>query len=134
VILNACAHFSETQRDCDRDAKRYRSNLDDALNPLSNYNVLTVSLDNTYECSAKKGYEEMTTGGNDFTFNQWAEWLKANSNNPSVKLYMGLPAGEAGLPTHKDHYLNPKQAYSLISKWKAAYPTIFGGVMLWVRI
>ncbi|KAF2823602.1 glycoside hydrolase [Ophiobolus disseminans] len=97
----------------------------------SNFDMIFTQFYNTYECSAKRGYEELTTGGNGFTFNTWAEWLKANSKNQGVKLYMGLPAGEDGLPTHKDHYLKPDQADLLIKKWKAAYPEIFGGVMVW---
>lgn len=88
---------------------------------------------NTYECSAAKGYKDLkagaTTKTTTFTFQAWLDWLAKESANKQVKLYMGLPAGPDGLPTHKDHYLNPTEADYLINRYKNN--ANFGGVMLW---
>ncbi|KAH9868708.1 hypothetical protein J1614_007780 [Plenodomus biglobosus] len=88
---------------------------------------------NTYQCSAAKGYKDLkagaTTKSTTFTFQAWLDWLATESANKNAKLYLGLPAGPDGLPTHKDHYLNPTQADYLISQYKNK--ANFGGVMLW---
>ncbi|KAI8938010.1 hypothetical protein NX059_005683 [Plenodomus lindquistii] len=89
---------------------------------------------NTYDCSAMKGYTDLKASNGKltsttFTFQAWLDWLAATPVNKKTKLYLGLPAGPDGLPTHKDHYLNPTQADYLINKYKDL-PN-FGGVMLW---
>ncbi|KAF2031238.1 glycoside hydrolase [Setomelanomma holmii] len=95
------------------------------------FDMIFTQFYNTDECSAKLGYQQISQSSTGFTFNKWADWLVANSKNKGVKLYMGLPAGTDGLPTHKDHYLAPNEASALVTKWSAQYPSIFGGVMLW---
>jgi chitinase len=95
------------------------------------FDMIFTQFYNTDECSARLGYEQRGEATTGFTFNKWAEWLQTNSKNKAVKLYMGLPAGEAGAPYHKTHYLSPMEANLLANKWRAAYPTIFGGIMLW---
>ena len=95
----------------------------------SHFDMIFTQFYNTDQCSAKRGYEQLNNPTTDFTFNKWAEWLKTNSQNKAVKLYLGLSAGKAA--ANSNHYLAPDQASALIGKWKSAYPSIFGGVMLW---
>jgi chitinase len=95
------------------------------------FDMIFTQFYNTDACSARLGYQELSTKGTGFTFGKWADWLKANSKNPDVKLYLGLPAGEAGAPSYPAHYLKPKEANDLVKKWKKDYSSIFGGIMLW---
>tara|TARA_R110002003_G_scaffold288_11_gene18424 strand:- start:14180 stop:16936 length:2757 start_codon:yes stop_codon:yes gene_type:complete len=104
--------------------------LADAISK-ADFDMIFTQFYNTDECSAKLGYQQINQASTGFTFKNWADWLKTNSKNKSVKLYLGLAAGTDGLPTHKDHYLKPEEASALITKWKGQYGDIFGGVMLW---
>ena len=96
------------------------------------FDFIFVQFYNTYECSAMKGYLDLSlhpTQATTFTFQAWLDFLKNNSASPNAKLFLGLPAGPDGLPVHKEQYLTPTQADFLISKYKNQ-PN-FGGVMLW---
>lgn len=99
------------------------------------FDMIFTQFYNTEVCSARTGYQErQAKSGDNFTFGKWASWLKANSNNKGVKLYMGLPAGPDGVGAHKDHYLNPEEVDSLVGSWKDTVgkdQKNFGGIMLW---
>lgn len=84
---------------------------------------------NTRVCSAAQAVQDIKdkkTGT--FTFDKWISEIKASAN-PNLKFYIGLAAGPDGLPTHKEDYLTPEDANTLITKYKGN--TNFGGVMLW---
>lgn len=94
------------------------------------FDFLFTQFYNTWTCSAAKAVQDMKNNAEStFTFNTWISWLKANSKNPDIKLYLGLAAGEDGLPTHKDHYLAPEDANMLVQSLQG--DSMFGGVMLW---
>lgn len=96
------------------------------------FDMIFTQFYNTDECSARQGVSELSsTGDAKFTFGTWADWLVANSLNKNVKLYMGLSASTVA--ANPAHYITPTEAYSLISKWKAAKSGNFGGVMLWAN-
>jgi chitinase len=84
---------------------------------------------NTRVCSAAQAVQDIKdkkTGT--FTFDKWISEIKASAN-PNLKFYIGLAAGPDGLPTHKEDYLTPEDANTLITKYKDNKN--FGGVMLW---
>lgn len=94
------------------------------------FDFLFTQFYNTWSCSAAKAVQDMKNKAEStFTFNTWISWLKANSKNPDIKLYLGLAAGPDGLPTHKDHYLTPEDANMLVQSLQGE--SLFGGVMLW---
>ncbi|KAF2000759.1 glycoside hydrolase family 18 protein [Amniculicola lignicola CBS 123094] len=98
----------------------------------SKFDFIFVQFYNTPQCSARAGYNGLSNpSASPFTFKAWVDWLKTNSANPSVKLYIGLPAGPDGAPSDHPAYLTPTEAKDLINYYAATYPTIFGGVMLW---
>ncbi|KAF1947336.1 hypothetical protein EJ02DRAFT_417918 [Clathrospora elynae] len=85
---------------------------------------------NTWDCSAAKEVQDIKSKApSTFTFNKWVDWLQKNSPNKNIKLYLGLPAGPDGLSAHKDHYLKPEDANTLVTKYRGN--SMFGGVMLW---
>ncbi|USP82492.1 glycoside hydrolase family 18 protein [Curvularia clavata] len=94
------------------------------------FDFLFTQFYNTWTCSAAKAAQDIKSkAASTFTFNSWVSWIKANSKNPNLKLYLGMAAGPDGLPTHKDHYLTPEDANLLIETYKK--DSLFGGVMLW---
>ncbi|PZC88382.1 Herpes-BLLF1 domain containing protein, partial [Pyrenophora tritici-repentis] len=94
------------------------------------FDMLFTQFYNTEICSAAKAVKDMKANKpSTFTFKTWISWLKANSKNPNIKLYLGLAAGPEGLPTHKNHSLTPEEANYLIETYKG--DSMFGGVMLW---
>lgn len=94
------------------------------------FDFLFTQFYNTWICSAAKAAQDIKSNSpSTFTFNTWVTWLKANSKNPNIKLYLGLAAGPDGLPTFKDQYLAPEDANLLIETLKDN--SMFGGVMLW---
>lgn len=94
------------------------------------FDFLFTQFYNTWTCSAAKAVQDMKNNAEStFTFNTWISWLKNNSKNPDIKLYLGLAAGEDGLPTHKDHYLAPEDANMLVQSLQG--DSMFGGIMLW---
>ena len=84
---------------------------------------------NTRICSAAQAVQDIKDKKTStFTFDKWISEIKASAN-PNLKFYIGLAAGPDGLPTHKEDYLTPEDANTLITKYKGN--TNFGGVMLW---
>ncbi|KAI4703052.1 hypothetical protein J4E81_001929 [Alternaria sp. BMP 2799] len=93
------------------------------------FDMIFTQFYNTWECSAAKEVEDKKNGKpSTFTFDKWTSEIR-KSMNPSAKFYIGLPAGPAGLPTHKEHYVSPEDADYLLGFYKT-HPN-FGGVMLW---
>jgi chitinase len=93
------------------------------------FDMVFTQFYNTWECSAAKEVDDRKnkrTGT--FTFDSWIKEIKASAN-PNTKFYIGLPAGPAGLPTHKEHYVSPLDADFLLRFYKGNEN--FGGVMLW---
>jgi len=68
---------------------------------------------------------------NDFSFDDWVTWTLANSQNPDVQIYIGLPASPAGSPSYEDHYLSASEVKTVVDHFGCKYPTKFGGIMLW---
>ncbi|KAF2747478.1 glycoside hydrolase family 18 protein [Sporormia fimetaria CBS 119925] len=97
----------------------------------SNFDFVFVQFYNTPQCSSRAGYNGILKGTTTFTMDGWASWLKANSLNKKVKLYIGLPASEDGVESDKSSYLHPEEANLLISYYAKKHADIFGGVMLW---
>jgi chitinase len=84
---------------------------------------------NTRICSAAQAVQDIKDKKTStFTFDKWISEIKASAN-PNLKFYIGLAAGPDGLPTHKEDYLTPEDANTLITKYKDNKN--FGGVMLW---
>lgn len=65
------------------------SHLADAIKN-SKFDFVLVQFYNTPKCSARVGYNDMTSKTPTWTFNSWVTWLQTNSNNKNVKLYIGL--------------------------------------------
>ena len=96
---------------------------------LLKFDMIFTQFYNTWECSAAKEVDDKKKGKpSTFTFDKWINEIK-NTMNPNAKFYIGLPAGPAGLPTHKEHYVSPEDADYLLDFYKKN-PN-FGGVMLW---
>ncbi|KAJ9660973.1 hypothetical protein H2201_006701 [Coniosporium apollinis] len=106
------------------------SHLADAI-ANSPFDFLFVQFYNTPQCSARAGYNHMSGGQFDISFDDWVN--KVASGNPNRRIYLGLPASTAGLPpgSNPDYYLTPCEASKLIEKYMKLYPEAFGGVMLW---
>ncbi|KAJ4286043.1 Chitinase 2 [Kalmusia sp. IMI 367209] len=105
--------------------------LADAISQ-SHFDFIFAQFYNTASCSARRGYEGLSTSTTSFTFDQWVDWLKVHSTvNPNVKLYLGLPADSQAVPSDPTAYLSPMEANDVISFYKAKYLDIFGGIMLW---
>ncbi|KAF2270835.1 glycoside hydrolase [Lojkania enalia] len=104
--------------------------LADAI-ATSAFDFVFVQFYNTPTCSSRAGINGLSAGSTDFTFDDWVAWLKSNSANPGVKMYLGLPAGTDGAPYDTDSYLTPIEANQLISYYGQKHSDIFGGVMLW---
>ncbi|KAF2738382.1 glycoside hydrolase [Polyplosphaeria fusca] len=98
----------------------------------SSFDFVFLQFYNTPQCSSRAGYNGLANlATSTFTFDAWVDWLKANSANKGVKMYLGLPAGPAGAPWDAPSYLTPTEANKLVSHYSAQHPDIFGGVMLW---
>jgi chitinase len=95
------------------------------------FDMIFTQFYNTPKCSARTGITQFNNPNTDFTFKAWAQFLQSSSNNPAVKLYLGLPASPSAAPSYPDHYLTPKEADALSRKWKNEFPAMFGGIMLW---
>ncbi|KAF2274910.1 glycoside hydrolase [Westerdykella ornata] len=97
----------------------------------SSFDFVFIQFYNTPQCSSRAGYNGIVGTATSFTFDQWVAWLKKNSVNKQVRLYLGLPANEAGAPNDVTSYLTPAEANKLVTFYAKKYPEIFGGVMLW---
>lgn len=61
----------------------------------SSFDFIFVQFYNTPQCSTRAGYNGVVTPkSNTFTFDTWVEWLKKNSKNPNVKLYIGAVSSQ----------------------------------------
>jgi len=67
-------------------------------------------------------------GGTKFNFNTWANWASQSSVNPNVKIFIGAPAGPKAADSG---YVTALALSVIVAAARAAYPTVFGGVMLW---
>jgi hypothetical protein len=56
----------------------------------SSFDFIFVQFYNTAQCSVRAGYNGLNASSTAFTFDNWVAWLKANSVNQGVKLYMGM--------------------------------------------
>jgi chitinase len=86
---------------------------------------------NTDQCSAASLFSSGTLNTNtDVTFG-WLNWLKSNSMNPNIKIFLGLPGSVDA--AHPQDYLDISKAQSLIEEYACTdeYSSMFGGVMLW---
>ena len=106
------------------------SHLADAISK-SHFDFIFAQFYNTAECSTRAGYNGLTTSTTTFTYTAWVNWLKANSFNKRVKLYLGMPAGTAGVPSDPASYLTITEANALVKAYAVKHADIFGGVMLW---
>ena len=85
---------------------------------------------NTDQCSAASLFSSGSLNTNtDITFG-WLQWLKDNSQNKNVKIFLGLPASTSA--AHPQDYLDISKAKSLIDEYACSdtYSSMFGGVML----
>ncbi|EXJ93574.1 hypothetical protein A1O1_01966 [Capronia coronata CBS 617.96] len=97
----------------------------------SDIDYVFVQYYNTDSCSAASLFSSGTLNtGTDVSFG-WADWLRTNSKNPNVKLFVGLPASTAA--AHPQDYLDLDEVKALLNVYacNSAYQSIFGGVMLW---
>ncbi|KAF2089365.1 glycoside hydrolase family 18 protein, partial [Saccharata proteae CBS 121410] len=92
------------------------------------FDFLFVQLYNTPACNARAELD-----GESDTFRNWLseDFLQSQSANPSVKIFMGLPASPSGAPSDPTAYLTPAEASALLAKYSATSSSNFGGVMLW---
>ncbi|PVI06527.1 glycoside hydrolase family 18 protein, partial [Periconia macrospinosa] len=97
----------------------------------SHFDFLFVQFYNTLECNTRRGYEGLGKDTTDFTFDAWVKWLNENSANQNTKIYLGMPASSTAALSDPTAYLTPTEAEKLINAYRTAYPTKFGGVMLW---
>ncbi|KAF2791151.1 carbohydrate-binding module family 18 protein [Melanomma pulvis-pyrius CBS 109.77] len=97
----------------------------------SHFDFIFTQFYNTPECSTRAGYNGLSTATTTFTFTKWVDWLKANSLNKNVKLYLGMPAGVDGAPNDTPATLTPTEANALLKFYKNKHADIFGGAMLW---
>jgi chitinase len=106
------------------------SRISEALKTVP-FDFIFVQFYNTWDVSAAKAVQDNKKGTpSTFTYRKWTNWIRENAKeNRNCKVYLGLPAGPDGLPTHKDHYVNPVDANDLINQYKD--DANFGGVMLW---
>jgi len=62
-----------------------------------------------------------------YNFNTWAAWA-ATAVNPSTKIFIGAPASSDAAGTG---YVPLATLQTIAGATQAAYPNVFGGVMLW---
>ncbi|OTA35562.1 hypothetical protein BTJ68_04855 [Hortaea werneckii EXF-2000] len=92
----------------------------------ASFDFLWIQFYNTPQCSARAGVNNLNgQGSNDITFSGWEN---SPSKNPNIKLYLGLPAGEAAA-NDDSYYLSLSEAQQLLAEF--ATDAKFGGVMLW---
>lgn len=63
-------------------------------------------------------------------FGQWANWSLSLAIPLRPKIVLGLPASTRASATAND-YIPPASLQPIIANLKAAFPTVFEGVMLW---
>ncbi|KAF2691584.1 carbohydrate-binding module family 18 protein [Lentithecium fluviatile CBS 122367] len=97
----------------------------------SHFDFVFVQFYNTAQCSVRAGYNGLNASSTGFTFDDWVAWLKANSANEGVKLYIGMPANTEGALAEPTAYLTPNEANELIPFYAEKHADMFGGVMLW---
>ncbi|KIW29315.1 uncharacterized protein PV07_05139 [Cladophialophora immunda] len=106
------------------------AHLDDAIkNSVIDY--VFVQYYNTDQCSAASLFSSGSLNtATDITFG-WAQWLKDNSMNQNIKMFLGLPASKTA--ANPNHYLDLDQAQALIEEYacSSTYQSLFGGVMIW---
>ncbi|OQV06459.1 hypothetical protein CLAIMM_11021, partial [Cladophialophora immunda] len=114
----------------DLDIESGDAHLDDAIkNSVIDY--VFVQYYNTDQCSAASLFSSGSLNtATDITFG-WAQWLKDNSMNQNIKMFLGLPASKTA--ANPNHYLDLDQAQALIEEYacSSTYQSLFGGVMIW---
>lgn len=65
-----------------------------------------------------------------FNYDVWDTWAKSTSQNPNVKLYLGVAAA-TGAANSGTGYVAPSLMIEAAQGLQAQYPTSFGGVMMW---
>ena len=98
----------------------------DALTKVA-FDFVFTQFYNTPDCNTRAGVNGKTT----FTFSKWVDWLKTNSKNKSIRLYMGMPAGVPGASKDPTATLTIIEANTFLKKYQTLHPDMFGGVMLW---
>jgi chitinase len=89
------------------------------------FDAVFIQFYNTPACSATAYFD----GSGTFSYDQWISWLQANSANPGIQAYIGLPAAPAA--ASPGYYLTAAEAQTLACLYGNKYPTMFGGVMLY---
>jgi chitinase len=56
----------------------------------SSFDFVFIQFYNTPMCSARAGLNGLSGSLTEFTLDGWVAWLKKNSANPKIKLYLGL--------------------------------------------
>ncbi|KAF2714866.1 carbohydrate-binding module family 18 protein [Pleomassaria siparia CBS 279.74] len=102
------------------------AHLADAITKVA-FDFIFAQFYNTAECNTRAGVNGLST----FTFTKWVDWLKTNSKNKNVKLYMGMPGGIAGAPNDPQSILTIQEANTFLTKYSKLHPDMFGGAMLW---
>jgi len=102
------------------------AHLADAITKVA-FDFIFTQFYNTPQCNTRAGVNGLSS----FTFTAWVNWLKTNSKNKSVKLYMGMPAGVPGAVNDPTATLTINEANTFLKKYAALHPDMFGGVMLW---
>jgi chitinase len=106
------------------------AHLDEAI-MNSDIDYLFIQYYNTDSCSAASLFSSGSLNTNaDVTFG-WLQWLKDNSHNQNIQIFLGLPASTSA--AHSQDYLSPSKAQALIQKYAcdSKIGPMFGGVMLW---
>jgi chitinase len=97
----------------------------------SHFDFIFAQFYNTAQCNTRAGYNGLSAASTTFTYSTWVDWLKTNSYNKAVKLYLGMPAGVKGAPNDPTATLTITEANALLKFYKAKHPDMFGGAMLW---
>ncbi|KAI5818352.1 glycoside hydrolase family 18 protein [Pyronema omphalodes] len=104
------------------------AHLTTALSKVA-FDAIFVQFYNNPGCSA-----DMWTGAGGFqgtntvfNFGMWDSWVKSNAKNPSMKIFMGLPASSKVAPN--GGYVSKAMAANIVAD--LARFSSFGGVSLW---
>ncbi|KAF2766477.1 glycoside hydrolase [Teratosphaeria nubilosa] len=90
------------------------------------FDFIWIQFYNTPGCSARDGVNHIDgQGSSDISFGTWE---LQRSLNPTVRYYIGLPAGPKA-SNEDDYYLDRADAQKLIDRF--ADDALFGGIMVW---
>ena len=108
------------------------AHLADAIE-TSVFDFLFVQFYNTAKCSARSYFDHSYGGTNtDITFSDWVNFVHTAGASKTTKVYLGLPASDDSNDViDPKMYLQPEEAREIIQHFQKAYPTDFGGVMLY---